>query len=39
MNVMQRKKNEIICGLADIEFTKVMQCTTPKEIWEQEEIS
>ena len=29
-----KEKNEILCGLVDVEFLEVMQCTIAKDIWD-----
>ena len=31
----EKARNAILCGLEDVEFTKVMQCTSAKEIWDK----
>ena len=31
----EKERNEILYGLADVEFTKIMQCTFVKEIWDK----
>ena len=30
-----RQKNAILCRLLDVEFTKVMQCTTTTQVWDK----
>ena len=30
-----RARNAILCGLVDSEFTKVMQCTLAKDMWDK----